>query len=282
MTDAKLEQYKFYLSLLKLPAGVSAEQVEARFRALAHRHHPDHNPGSITANHTFRALLEARHFLRTNALAGQAWSRSRSGLEWEWNRAPYQPNQSQNRQDKKPRWESIRPQTNAPADLAADAPARQALRPFVLRAGAVALILIVFSVSLSFYKPRHRVKSVGEFGKKIEIPVAKAKAKPASPDRKRTKRTARKTIARSWPRVAHCLSAMPAKRSYKGEVTYRLKIENRLAAKVSVVEDSLGFPLAHQCVKRVLLATDFGAVEEDIILDFTSAFELGAERMAGR
>ncbi len=89
MPNAILDHYKFYLRILRLPAGVALEEIDTRFRALARKHHPDINPGSPEAEENTRLLLEARNFLRRHALTGQAWSRTHDGLTWEWSRAPY-------------------------------------------------------------------------------------------------------------------------------------------------------------------------------------------------
>lgn len=89
MPNAILDHYKFYLRILRLPAGVALEEIDTRFRALARKHHPDINPTSPEAEENTRLLLEARNFLRQHALTGQAWSRTHDGLTWEWSRAPY-------------------------------------------------------------------------------------------------------------------------------------------------------------------------------------------------
>lgn len=318
MTSTFLEQYKNYLRVMRLPAGASADEIEARFKFLAHRHHPDHNDGTPEATEKFRLLLDARNFLKNNFRAGQVWARTKDGLEWEWNRPSYRetsrrqeaqakqapppppPRPLHVRKEQNRAWEGIRPVTEAKqapkATLKKAKPAStihakahaayRAVAGLQIDKGFTAAFLCVLLAIYAIYwktQPKS-ARTVGDFGKKIESVVTppKPKAKSTAPSNPKLQALARKTIAQNWGLVANCLGAMPTKRYYKGSITYRVQIERQLASKVVIVKDTLGFPLAHKCVSRAIFAMDFAKVSEKTTVEFSGMFELGAPRVAGR
>lgn len=56
-------QLKDYYTTLGIPASASLEQVKKSFRVLAHRYHPDKNPGSAVAEASFKEIHEAYEIL---------------------------------------------------------------------------------------------------------------------------------------------------------------------------------------------------------------------------
>lgn len=302
---------------MRLPAGASADDIETRFKFLAHRYHPDHNEGTPDANEKFRELLDARNFLKNNYRAGQVWARTKNGLEWEWNRPSYReprreakasrdvpppppPRPAHVRTEQNRSWEKITPPKESVKPQAAPKAPKKArfngLRAKAASAYAatasyrpdygylIATCCVLLAIYAIYWKTAPKVRTVGDFGKKIQTPAQPAKPKaPAQRTGDRLmKDLARDTIAKNWGSVASCLGAIPKNRYYRGTVTYRVKIERQLANEVAILNDSLGYTLAHKCVTRAIFAMDFGRVTKPTTVDFSGLFELGNPRVAGR
>src|SRR3954468_7631282 len=67
-------EYRDYYEILGVPRSASQAEIKKAFRKLAREHHPDRNPGDLTAEKRFKDVNEA------NAVLSDADKRKQYGL----------------------------------------------------------------------------------------------------------------------------------------------------------------------------------------------------------
>lgn len=73
---------KNYYNILEVPRSATKEEIKANFRRLSKLHHPDRNPGDLTAEERFKEINEAHEILSNNILKHEYDEYHRIEAEW--------------------------------------------------------------------------------------------------------------------------------------------------------------------------------------------------------